>query len=134
MTGPCRELKRPGLWLALWILGIALVTAGSLMPARGIPVPMADGSDKVLHFSAYFVLAGWAGGLFRRRRALLLSAAGLLALGCAIEWAQSALTASRSADPLDLLANGLGVLCGMLLIVWMFPQVLQKLERRVLRR
>jgi VanZ family protein len=44
-------------------------------------------------------------------RQRLLQASGLIALGAALEWLQG-LTGYRQADPLDLLANTLGVLLG----------------------
>ena len=49
----------------------------------------------------------------RRGRPLLWVGAGLVLMGVGIEFAQGALTSNRMADPMDAVANTVGVLAGM---------------------
>lgn len=51
--------------------------------------------------------------LFRPGRPLLWVGVGLVLMGVGIEFAQGALTSNRTADPMDALANTIGVLAGM---------------------
>jgi VanZ family protein len=71
-------------------------------------------SDKLLHFSGYFALATWFGGVTRRARYLVV-AAGLLALGGGIEIAQGLMHNGREADWWDFVANALGVTTGLVI-------------------
>ena len=99
-------------WIALWLLAVAVVWIACLASLDGVEVP---GSDKWHHFLAYFLLAGSGVQLWRGRPTLLRLAVGLVLMGAAIEVAQASFTASRQADPGDLLANALGVAGGMAL-------------------
>ncbi len=126
-----RDFRRPGLWLALWALMVAAVIAGSLLPARELPPMPFAGFDKLEHLLGYAVLSGYAAMLFARRRVQALSAAGLVALGIAIELAQAALTASRQADPVDAVVNAVGVLAGLAVAATPLAQLLQRLDARL---
>ena len=106
-----KPLRRPRVWMALWGLALLSVIVVCLIPPPPIPVP--ENGDKVEHFLAYFVLAGSAVQLFRRGRPLLWVGLGLVAMGIGIEFAQGALTRDRMADPIDALANTVGVLAGL---------------------
>jgi VanZ family protein len=106
-----KPLRHPLPWCALWCLAIASVVVVSLMPPP--PMPDFEGSDKVSHFAAYFVLAAGAVQLFRNWPALLGAGLGLVLLGIGIEYAQGALTETRMADARDALANTLGVIAGL---------------------
>ena len=128
-----QPLLYPRAWLSLWWLAIAVVLAASLAPPRALP-PMADGSDKLYHLLGYFVLAAAAVQLFRRGAGLWWVAAGLVLMGIAVEWAQGALTAQRSADPLDALANVVGVALGVALAFTPARHWLQRLEQWAARR
>ncbi|MBB5014703.1 VanZ family protein [Rehaibacterium terrae] len=109
-----RALRRPRLWLALWLAMVATVIVVSLAPPP--PVPQAiPGSDKLGHVLAYFLLMAGAVQLFASRAALLAIAVWLAALGLGLEFAQGALTASRRFELLDALANTAGVLAGLAL-------------------
>ena len=92
-----REFRWPALWVAIWIAMIAAVVASSLLPAHDLP-EVPDGFDKVEHFLGYLLLGAWAVMLFATRRAQAVAAAGLIALGVALEVAQGAWTVSRMAD------------------------------------
>lgn len=107
-----RPWSRPGWLLAGWMVLIAGVTVGSLLPSSALPAPSFTGIDKVEHLGAYALLSAYAVLLFAPARAQALAALGLVALGISLEGAQAALTASRLADPADMVANALGVALG----------------------
>ncbi|PZT41860.1 hypothetical protein A7X99_06800 [Stenotrophomonas maltophilia] len=106
-----KPLRRQRLWTALWTLAVLLVIVVCLTPPP--PIPLPENSDKGEHFLAYFILAGSAVQLFRPGRPLLWVGVGLVLMGVGIEFAQGALTSNRTADPMDALANTIGVLAGM---------------------
>ncbi|SDZ29959.1 VanZ like family protein [Lysobacter sp. yr284] len=133
-AGNLREFRRPALWIALWLAMIAAVVATCLMPAQDLPPAPFDAFDKVEHFTAYLLLSLYAGMLFARVRAQALAAAGLIALGIALEFAQATLTDSRSGDAADALANGLGALAGLWLSRTPIALWLQRLDRKLARR
>jgi len=92
--------------LVLFWPAMALVAWGELVPhPPDIPAP-----DKLLHFLAYFGLAGLASTALRYRRAVVLAAAGLIVLGGGLETLQ--MFSGRDAEWLDEAANALGVLTG----------------------
>lgn len=126
-----RALHWPRLWLGLWGLMIAAVVAGSLAPAEDLPQIWFPGADKLQHFLGYAVLSGYAAMLFASRRALGLAAAGLMTLGILIEGVQGALTASRQADLVDVLANLAGVALGQALGMTRAASLLQWAETRM---
>ena len=106
-----KPLRRPRLWAALWFSAVLLVIVVCLIPPP--PIPLPENGDKGEHFLAYFILAGSAVQLFRHRRPLLCVGVGLVLMGIGIEFAQGALTDDRMADPMDALANMIGVLAGL---------------------
>jgi VanZ family protein len=108
-----KPLRWPRFWLALWWLAIAATIAVCLV--RLPPLALPDNSVKVEHFLAYFLLAGSAVQIYRTRAALVWAGVGLVGMGIGIELAQGALTATRMADPMDVLANSIGVVAGLCL-------------------
>lgn len=106
-----KPLRRPRLWGALWALAVLVVIVVCLIPPP--PIPLPENSDKGEHFLAYFILAGSAVQLFRRGRPLLWVGVGLVLMGIGIEFAQGALTDDRMADPMDAIANTVGVMAGL---------------------
>ena len=109
-----QNLRRIRLALALvWFaLGLAIL-AGSLLPNLGpssfhIPLPHAD---KLVHFSAWALLAVFAPLLLLRFASRLAAASALFLMSGAIELAQ-AYFPTRSASFGDLAANGLGIAVG----------------------
>jgi VanZ family protein len=125
-----RPLRHPRAWLALWWLAVALVFAACLVPARDLP-SVPHGFDKLEHFLAFFLLAASAVQLYATRRALWCAAIGLLALGVAIELAQFAFTRTRSMDPMDVLADAVGVAAGFATALTPLRGLLLRLEARL---
>jgi len=111
VAGVYKPLRALWFWVGLWWLAVLVVIAVCLGPPPALDLP--QNSDKVEHFLAYFLLAGSAVQVYRTGRALVGVGVGLVGLGIAIEFAQSALTATRVADPWDALANTLGVCAGL---------------------
>ena len=67
-------------------------------------------SDKVGHLLGYGTVMFWFSMLFSKR-ARILYAAGFVAMGISLEFIQGEL-GYRSYEPLDMVANSLGVLLG----------------------
>ena len=107
-----KPLRWPRLWLGLWWFAIALVALGSLLPAMLLP-QVPEGGDKLEHLLGYGLLAAMAVQLFGTRAALLRTGLGLVLLGVLLEIAQGVLSVTRAMDPLDALANMLGVTLGL---------------------
>ena len=106
-----KPLRHRRFWLCVWLAAVATVIVVCLIPPP--PLALPQGSDKVEHFLAYFLLGGSAVQVFQRGRALLWVAVGLVLMGVGIEIAQGALTETRMADPGDALANTVGVVAGL---------------------
>jgi VanZ family protein len=107
-------LKR--FWMAAFWLAVLAGIVVSLMPAPRLPDPWFPAADKLQHAAAYallYLLGHQAG--YRSPRAL---ASGLFALGVAIELAQGAFTATRSAEWLDGLADAVGIGFGHMISAW----------------
>jgi VanZ family protein len=129
-----RAFHWPRLWVGLWVLMIAAVVTGSLVPSDELPRMLFSGADKLQHMAGYATLSGYAVMLFANRRGRGAAAVGLLLLGVLIEGAQSALTTSRQADPMDMLANLLGVGLGQTLAASAVASWLQRIDSRLARR
>jgi VanZ family protein len=104
-----RPLRYAGLWLGAGLALVLAVLAGSLGP--GVHVFVRN--DKVVHLSAYLILALWFGGVYRPARYPVVAAC-LLALGGGIELMQGLLP-YRSMELADMVANATGVCTGILL-------------------
>ncbi|HSN73018.1 MAG TPA: hypothetical protein VLT59_15985 [Steroidobacteraceae bacterium] len=99
-------------WIAGGIALVAAVLFGSLLPVPALPeVP---GGDKLHHLVAYGLLAVWFAGMVRPGRELHVAVV-LLALGGAIELLQGLPALGRSREAVDMVANGWGVLIGLVL-------------------
>jgi len=114
------------LWRGLGWLGIALVFTLSLMPHP--PHTGLDQGDKIGHFLAYALLAGWFGQISARRLAWGL---GFLGMGAMIEVLQG-MTGYRDMSLADLAANALGLVIGSL-TARRFPDLLCQVEARLRR-
>jgi VanZ family protein len=87
---------------------VAVVTWGELTPSP--PHLEMHVWDKLLHFTAYFGLAGLAACSLKSRRALVYAVLGLIAFGGLLEIVQG--MTGRDADIFDEVANTLGALSG----------------------
>ena len=94
---------------AFWTVALAVLVLSLLPPSVQLPSTGWDKSNHLLGFATLMMLGRWAHP--GRTVAVLL---GLLAYGALIEWLQS-LTPYRFAEWADLLADGLGLLCGWFL-------------------
>ena len=104
-----RILKR------LWIAAILAVVIGSLLPSSSGPIQALDLlqiNDKVIHFSAYLVLAILPMASFDSRPKAVWAALLMIALGVALEGGQH-FSPGRQMDLGDAVANTLGVFSGM---------------------
>ena len=130
MSAALKPLRRPRLWLGLWIAAIVALVVVCLVPLDSLP-PLPENSDKLEHLFGYFALSAAAVQLFGSGRALLVATVGLVALGIGVEIAQG-FTAYRSSDPADALANTLGVLLGMATALTPWRDLLLRMEKRLL--
>lgn len=126
-TSALKPLRHPRRWLALWGLAIVATVVVCLLPGPDLP-EVPDGADKIEHVVAYFVLAAAAVQLYATRRALVLAAAGLIALGIAIEFAQGAFSTTRAADVWDAVADTVGVLAGLAIALTPLRDLLLRLD------
>jgi len=118
-------LRYPWVWMIPgWALVLA-VAIGSLLPGQMLRAVAF--SDKIEHASAYFVLMLWFAGLYSRKR-LPLVAVGLFVLGLALDLLQLT-TRTRHFDWYDVLANGCGILAGLVLAVLLLGGWCQRVER-----
>lgn len=98
-------------WLVASYLLLAVVVWASLRP--GNVQPVVGHLDKYGHSLAYCTLAVWFMG-FHAREQRWKVALWLLALGAALELAQQWMGLGRTGDPVDMVANGIGVAIGLL--------------------
>lgn len=98
------------LFKALFALGVLVIAVGSMMPGKQLPSGLPW--DKALHFVGYLGLGFLARmGSDKRPAWLLIIACIVFSLG--IEVAQMFIP-NRGFEWQDLLANSLGVICGVL--------------------
>lgn len=111
-------------WLCIaWAL-VASVVALSLLPLS-IPLPPAE-SDKTGHVMAYAALMYWFSQIYARRTERWIAAAGLLVLGCGLEWVQAYV--GRQFEYADMLADATGIALGWLAAPPRTPHLLRRIE------
>ncbi|MEO8467518.1 MAG: VanZ family protein [Gammaproteobacteria bacterium] len=125
-------LRHPRFWLLLGWLMVAIVIGASLMPARAVEILFGTLSDKAEHIGAYAGLMAWFGGMLRRTSQLWIGV-GLVVLGGALELLQG-LTPTRTPDVLDLTADSIGVLIGLVLSMTVLNRWCQRVENAFLVR
>jgi VanZ family protein len=125
-------LRYPYVWLALgWVLVVGVVV-GSLLPAPIIREITPAMNDKIEHFSAYFVLMMWFGGLYPRAKHVRVAGA-LLFLGISLDVLQGVATTTRTFDLLDIAADAVGILVALVLSFLLLEGWCQRLERLTIR-
>ena len=123
-----KPFRRPWLWAGLWMLAIAVVVVGSLLPGKDLPpLPV---SDKLEHFAAYAVLAAGAVQLFARQLSLGFVCILLVLMGIGLEHLQASMKLGRMLDRNDALANTLGVLIGLTTAFTPLRDLLLRWDRR----
>ena len=112
-----REQNKRTVVMVLWVVLICCVVVGSLLPAAS-PVMVAVGrlhiNDKVLHFGAYVALSLLPVIGFRDRRRGIVAGVSMFVLGVLLEGGQH-FSPGRAVEFGDVIANGAGVSCGVLL-------------------
>ena len=103
--------------LSLWAVLMCCVVVGSLLPATSsvmVDIGRLHMNDKVLHFSAYLALSLLPVIGFRDRRRGLIAGLSMFILGLLLEDGQHS-SPGRAVEFGDVIANGAGVGCGVLL-------------------
>ena len=108
-------------WAIVGWIGVVIVVYFSLKPHP--PELGIEQGDKIQHFAAYGGMMLWWVQLAATRAARIRTAAWLIALGIALEIAQS-FTGYREASVLDACANSAGVLLGWALAPPRLPDFL----------
>jgi len=109
--GPAKRLNFAKTWQGVGWAMVAVVVWLSLTPHPPQP-PSFLGWDKAQHFAAYGGLMVWYGMSFARHWRWPVF---LVGLGVGLEFLQG-LGGFRSFDPMDMVANTLGVGAGLLLV------------------
>lgn len=104
---------------------LALVAFVSLMPS-----PDIGGNDKVMHYLTYFLLSAGFSTLVRHHRSLIAVAIGLIGYGILLELLQG-MTGYRYLEVYDMLANSVGVACGLLVRLSPLPLWFRRIESRL---
>lgn len=90
---------------------LAYVLWGQLQP--DVPAALQSINDKVLHFTAYFILGAMAGGAFRERGSVKWAVLCLIIVGAGVEALQAYV--GRETSVLDGVTNAAGAIAGALL-------------------
>ncbi|HSX58596.1 MAG TPA: VanZ family protein [Tahibacter sp.] len=128
MNGNPRPLRYARLWRIGGHALLLLALAAALLPApQGLG--RIDYGDKLLHAGAFAFLMLWYAQVYAGRRERLRCACGLIGFGLTIELLQ-ALVPYRAADIWDLVADGAGVMLGLLLARTWLGSLLSRFEIR----
>ena len=118
-------LRYPIAWaLPGWGL-LVFVAAGSVLP--GAVITGFPSADKIVHMLSYFLLMIWFSGLYSRQRHVVIALI-FITFGVLLEFLQTQLP-YRFFDPLDLVANTVGVALGLLLSLTLLAEWCQRIER-----
>lgn len=110
-----------------WLLVLGVIV-GSLMPGRAMPDVSLN--DKLQHASVYLLLMLWFAGFYARRFYLAIAIV-LCALGIGLDLLQG-LTATRSFELYDIMADLVGIGIGFGLAVAFLGGWCQRVEQRLL--
>jgi len=106
----------PRLVRPLFILALVVIFVLAMIPMAVVP-EVVSFQDKLHHSAAFAVLAllGWAGW----PRQIGAVAGGLLGYGVLIEVCQATLTANRVGEPMDVIADALGIVVARVIVGWL---------------
>jgi hypothetical protein len=120
--------QHPVVWMALgWSLVGVIVYLSLAHTSIGIP---GQNGDKYGHVIAYGAVTFWFLQIYECRPSRLTIAAGLIALGVGLEFAQ-AWTGYRTFDYADMVADCIGVALGWLASPPRTPHLLERVEKVV---
>jgi VanZ family protein len=105
------ETKTEKLAMISWLCILGVVTIGSLLPKMS-PPGEGFGLDKILHASAFVLLAAIPLYAIPDRKAALLIALSVTPYGYLLEFLQKSVP-GREFSPEDLIANNMGALLGL---------------------
>jgi len=108
------ELRYRRTWLSIGMFMVLAITVVCLLPVHDLP--KVGMSDKTEHFLAFGAVAFWFGSIVVRRD-LHWVALAVVGFGALIEVAQGAMGLGREAEWFDVLADTLGVLIGVVLVL-----------------
>lgn len=121
--------KYPALWLMTGWMLIAAIIYLSLANLSGVPLHVENG-DKYGHIAAYAAVMFWFMQIYEDTRSRLTIAAGLLAMGIALEFAQ-AWTGYRTFERADMIADSVGIAIGWLVSPPRTQNLLDRVEKVV---
>lgn len=125
-----RRFSRPRVWLSVaWLLVVTIAVLSLMPPLQLQQFGAPAWNDKLGHFLAYFALSAWYAQLYDSAAEMRRRLVFCLLLGAALEGLQS-LTATRSADWRDMVANAAGVVSGAALWLTPMASVLSDWDRR----
>ena len=119
------------LWLIAGIAILLLLWTLSLMPQP--PTFGVRNEDKFFHVIAYGGTMWWWGQYWPSLRQRFLLAIVFTLMGIAVEFVQG-WTGWRTFDPHDMVANGIGVLLGWMVVQTRAGSLLSRLNSLALRR
>jgi glycopeptide antibiotics resistance protein len=118
-------LRYPRLWVTLgWIFVMAAVIV-CLLPGCSVALPTYN--DKLMHALGYIALVLWFTGIYPRTRYLVIATL-LFLMGVAVEFLQEWMHAGRQRDMNDVVANGAGIVIGIVLSLTVLGGWMQKVE------
>lgn len=114
-------LKKYAFYIAIaYSLGLAFMC---LINLGELPKTPYSSGDKLFHFGAYFVLTLLWFNVFvsqvklKKKQAILSSSLWAFVFGIVIELLQGTLTSTRSSDGYDVLANTVGILIAVFVLM-----------------
>lgn len=124
------ELRFRHLWFGVGVVIAAFTAVVCLMPGNKLP-DLPGVSDKVEHFAVFGLLSFWFSSILVRRD-LIWMALVLLVFGGLIEVAQELMRWGRHGDLRDVVADGCGIVLGMLLALTPLGRWASWMERLLL--
>ncbi len=123
---------KPLRWAPLWItVGLVIVMMFIYLSLVKISLPQISGLtsiDKIMHFTAYFVITSWFCQILARLSGFVLLGIFLAMMGIGIELLQG-MTGYRSFEWYDMLANTTGIIAALLLNITAFGSLLYGIEQ-----